>query len=77
MVTRVRQRLVREREQRRGRLIDPAWAHRMVLLRGSNNLKLAGRGVRRRRPTDELSAVWGQRATPPPLASAAVETAPA
>jgi transposase len=26
MVTRVRQRLVREREQRRGRKIDPAWA---------------------------------------------------
>jgi transposase len=34
MVTRVRQRLVRERELRRGRKIDPAWAHRTLLLRG-------------------------------------------
>jgi hypothetical protein len=33
-VTRVRQRLVRERELRRGRKIDPAWAHRTLLLRG-------------------------------------------
>jgi len=34
MLTRVRQRLVRDREQRRGRLVDPAWANRMLLLRG-------------------------------------------
>jgi transposase len=38
MVTRVRQRLIREREQRRGRKIDPAWANRRLLLRGYNTL---------------------------------------
>ena len=38
MVTRVRQRLVREREQRRGRKVDPAWAHRTLLLRGYDTL---------------------------------------
>jgi len=38
MVTRVRQRLVRDREQRRGRLVDPAWANRRLLLRGYNTL---------------------------------------
>jgi transposase len=43
MVTRVRQRLVRERERRRGRKIDPAWAERTVLLRGCNTLSVLGR----------------------------------
>jgi hypothetical protein len=43
MLTRVRQRLVREREQRRGRKIDPAWAHRTLLLRGYNTLSKKGR----------------------------------
>jgi transposase len=64
MVTRVRQRLVREREQRRGRKVDPAWAHRTLLLRGYNSL--SDRGKARLRtvfasddPTDELSAAWG------------------
>jgi transposase len=42
-VTRVRQRLVREREQRRGRKIDPAWAHRTLLLRGYETLSARGR----------------------------------
>jgi transposase len=47
ILTRVRQRLVREREQRRGRKIDPAWAHRTLLLRGYNTLsKKAGTGRR-------------------------------
>ena len=55
MVTRVRQRLVREREQRRGRKIDPAWAHRTLLLRGYDTLSQrgagsAGVGIRHRRP---------------------------
>ena len=64
MVTRVRQRLVRDREHRRGRKVDPAWAHRMLLLRGYNTL--SGRGKTRLQavfdlddPTDELSAAWG------------------
>ncbi|HEX6758560.1 MAG TPA: transposase, partial [Propionibacteriaceae bacterium] len=34
MVTRVRQRLIREPEHRRGRKVDPAWANRRLLLRG-------------------------------------------
>jgi hypothetical protein len=38
MVTRLRQRLVRERQERRGRKIDPAWAPRTLLLRGYDPL---------------------------------------
>jgi transposase len=64
MVTRVRQRLVREREQRRGRKIDPAWAHRTLLLRGYDTLSARGRARLEMvfdsdDPTDELSAAWG------------------
>ena len=64
MVTRVRQRLVREREHRRGRKIDPAWAHRTLLLRGYDTLSERGRAQLQTvfdldDPTDELSAAWG------------------
>jgi transposase len=64
MVTRVGQRLVREREQRRGRLIDPAWANRRLLLRGYDSLSVRARARLERvfatdDPTDELSAAWG------------------
>ncbi len=64
MVTRVRQRLVREREQRRGRKIDPAWANRTLLLRGYDTLSAEGEGPAATvfasdDPTDELSAAWG------------------
>jgi transposase len=64
MVTRVRQRLVREREQRRGRKIDPAWAHRTLLLRGYDTLSARGRArldmvFDNDDPTQELSAAWG------------------
>jgi transposase len=64
MVTRVRQRLVREREQRRGRLIDPAWANRRLLLRGYDTLSVRARArlesvFATNDPTDELSAAWG------------------
>ena len=64
MVTRVRQRLVREREHRRGRKIDPAWAHRTLLLRGYDTLSDRGRAKLQTvfdldDPTDELSAAWG------------------
>ena len=64
MVTRVRQRLVREREHRRGRKIDPAWAHRTLLLRGYDTLSERGRAKLQTvfdldDPTDELSAAWG------------------
>jgi transposase len=64
MVTRVRQRLVREREQRRGRKVDPAWAHRTLLLRGYDTLSARARTrldavLASDDPTDELSAAWG------------------
>jgi transposase len=64
MVTRVRQRLVREREQRRGRKIDPAWAHRTLLLRGYDTLSERAKDrldavFASDDPTDELSAAWG------------------
>jgi transposase len=64
MVTRVRQRLVREREQRRGRKIDPAWANRTLLLRGYDTLSARARTrldavFASDDPTDELSAAWG------------------
>ena len=64
MLTRVRQRLVREREQRRGRKIDPTWAHRTLLLRGYETLSARARArlemiFATDDPTDELSAAWG------------------
>jgi transposase len=64
MVTRVRQRLVREREQRRGRKIDPAWANRTLLLRGYDTLSARARQrldtvFALDDPTQELSAAWG------------------
>ena len=64
MLTRVRQRLVRDREQRRGRAVDPAWAHRQLLLRGYDTLSIRGRArldqvFATDDPTDELSAAWG------------------
>ena len=64
MVTRVRQRLVREREQRRGRKVDPAWANRRLLLRGYDTLSPRAKArldavFASDDPTDELSAAWG------------------
>jgi transposase len=64
MVTRVRQRLVRDREQRRGRKIDPAWANRTLLLRGYDTLSARARTRLDHvfavdDPTQELSAAWG------------------
>jgi transposase len=64
MLTRVRQRLVGEREQRRGRKIDPAWAHRTLLLRGYDTLSARARARLQMvfdtdDPTHELSAAWG------------------
>jgi transposase len=38
MLTRVRQRVVRDRKGRRGRGIDPAWTSRRLLLRAGNTL---------------------------------------
>jgi transposase len=64
MLTRVRQRLVRDREQRRGRLVDPAWANRMLLLGGYHTLSARAKArldwvFTVDDPTHELSAAWG------------------
>ena len=63
-VTRVRQRLAHEVHQRRGRKVDPAWAHRMLLLRGYDTLSPRGRArleqvLAADDPTGELGAAWG------------------
>lgn len=63
MVTTVRQRLSQQAKGRRGRLIDPAWANRRLLLRGGDKLTPAARDrlkmtFRRDDPTDELGAAW-------------------
>jgi transposase len=64
MLTRVRQRLIRDREHRRGRKIDPAWANRRLLLRGYDTLSERARARLQAvfdndDPTEELSAAWG------------------
>ena len=63
-MTAVRQRLVRDHKGRRGRLIDPAWANRRLLLRGADTLSPGGwarleKVFRHDDPTDELGAAWG------------------
>ena len=63
-LTRVRQRLVQEHQQRRGRKIDPAWTHRTLLLRGYDTLSARARDRLEQvfatdDPTGELSAAWG------------------
>src|SRR3954453_13813209 len=61
MVTQVRQRAIREQKGRRGRLEDPAWVNRRLLLRAGNTL--SPRALARLRatlrtddPTDEIGA---------------------
>jgi transposase len=63
VVTQVRQRLARQVKGRRGRLIDPAWANRRLLLRGGDTLPPAA--LKRLKatfaaddPTQELRAAW-------------------
>ena len=64
MLTQVRQRVIRETKGRRGRLEDPAWVNRRLLLRAGNSL--SPRALARLRatlatddPTDEIGAAWG------------------
>ncbi|MFH5823127.1 ISL3 family transposase [Georgenia sp. AZ-5] len=62
-LTAVRQRLAREHKGRRGRLVDPSWANRKLLLRGADTLSQRGwdrleKVFRSDDPTDELSAAW-------------------
>lgn len=63
MITTVRQRVAREQLGRRGRADDPAWAHRMLLLRAGD--RLSTRALARLDhvfchddPTRELAAAW-------------------
>ena len=63
-LTRVRQRLVQEHHHRRGRKVDPAWAHRTLLLRGYDTLSPRARHRLEEvfttdDPTGELGATWG------------------
>jgi hypothetical protein len=62
-VTEVRQRALREQLGRRGMRVDPAWAHRRLLLRGGN--QLSPKALTRLKtvltsndPTNEISAAW-------------------
>ena len=63
MVTDVRQRALREQQGRRGMNVDPAWAHRRLLLRGGD--QLSPKALVRLKlvfatddPTNEISAAW-------------------
>ena len=63
-VTEVRQRASRERHTRRGRKIDPVWAHRGLLLRAGNRLGPRALAklvtvLERDDPTNEIGAAWG------------------
>ncbi|MEX5433705.1 transposase, partial [Klebsiella michiganensis] len=64
MVTAVRRRCAWQTWNRRGRAVDPAWAHRLLLLRGADTL--SDRGWARLKavlaaddPTNEIGAAWG------------------
>lgn len=64
MLTTVRRRVSWDRHDRRGRKTDPAWAHRLLLLRGYNTLSEAGKAklekvLRTDDPTEEIGAAWG------------------
>ncbi|SDY63023.1 Transposase [Modestobacter sp. DSM 44400] len=64
MVTQVRQRVVREAKGRRGRLEDPAWVNRRLLLRAGDTLSPRALArltatLRADDPTDEIGAAWG------------------
>jgi transposase len=63
-VTQVRQRVIREAQGRRGRLEDPAWTNRRLLLRAGNTLSPRALArltatLRADDPTDEIGAAWG------------------
>jgi transposase len=64
MLTAVRRRVAWNRHDRRGRKADPAWAHRLLLLRGYNTLSARGKDkleqvLRADDPTMEIGAAWG------------------
>ncbi len=62
-VTRVRQRVIRETQGRRGRRGDPVWANRRLLLRGAERLSAKAfermwNGLVDHEPTGQLLATW-------------------
>ncbi len=64
MLTAVRRRVSWDRHDRRGRQIDLAWAHRLLLLRGYDTLSVRGRArltqvLAADDPTQEIGAAWG------------------
>lgn len=64
MVTGVRQRVAREQLGRRGRKNDLAWAHRLLLLRGGDQLSERAWArlehvLHHDDPTNEIGAAWG------------------
>ena len=89
-LTDVRQRVAREQLGRRGRVTDPAWAHRRMLLTAGDRLsqrQLArlNRVLAADDPTNEIGAAWGCkellrqlcRATRPNPAGCGASTTPA
>ena len=63
-VTAVRRRCAWEHRDRRGRAVDPAWAHRLLLLRGADTLSPRGWAklnyiLAVDDPSNEIGAAWG------------------
>ena len=63
-VTAVRRRCAWEHRDRRGRAVDPAWAHRLLLLRGAGTLSVRGWAklihvLAVDDPSNEIGAAWG------------------
>ncbi len=63
-VTAVRRRCASEHRGRRGRAVDPAWAHRLLLLRGADTLSPRGWAKLTHvlavdDPSNEVGAAWG------------------
>ena len=72
-VTEVRQRLARQRHGRRGRAVDPAWAHRRMLLTAGDRLSArqltrAHPGAGRRRPDQRARRRLGLQGVAAPAA---------
>jgi transposase len=62
-VTAVRRRCAWETRDRRGRAVDPAWAHRLLLLRGADTLSVRGWAklayiMAVDDPSNEIGAAW-------------------
>lgn len=75
MLTKVRQRVSREQNGRRGLKTDTAWAHRQLLLRGYDTLSENGKKrldevFASDDPTQELVAAWGVKEALRPILSA-------